>query len=771
MPGALDGIRVIDFGQYVAGPLTAVMLADEGADVIHIDPPGGPLWKDPADAFFNRGKRRISIDLKDPAGLALGQRLIASGDVVVENFRPGVMDRLGVGARQMTEEHPWLVYTSLPGFAANDPRARVAAWEGVIKAATEDCRVRVGEEPEGWDRSRPTYSALPIASNFAAFLAAAATVNALTARHRTGKGQRVEVPLFNAMFEAIGAAGAYVTARGLPPQRPLAGNGSGTYRCQDGRYVQLNPIGSSTRFLGWLLQEAGVAHWAAEGFLDGARLRAEPELSQRLVKKLTELFLTRPAAEWEQLAHKARAPLSFIRTTAEWIGNDHARASNAVVQVNDPELGPTWMAGLPVHTTGTPVVPSEPRHLPDADRAAILAELDSLPPRQPLPAREPALQRPLDGMKVVDLTQILAGPTAGRMLGEYGAEVVKINYPKRNVGAHGFVNRGKRTVLLNVEAPQGQSVFWKLVEQADVVTQNFPQGTAERYGIGYEQVKAHKPDIVYVSVSCYGHQGPWGPQRGYETQGQAVSGIMERAGGDHRPEVLGPYNLLDYGTGCMASFAAALGIYHRVSTGHGQHVQASLAQTGTYQQTAYLLDYAGKSWDEPRGPEALGLGPLQRFYQAQDGWFFFGARPHDLPALERIHQLAGIAGLQGVALERALEAAFATGCVADWVERLRAGGAGAHEIVPLADLMVDPFVRDLGLSVRQVSEEVGEVTMPGLAVSLSGTPPALGAAVRQPGADAPLVLAQVGLGAQIEQLEREWVLQATALPAGWGGGG
>src|ERR1043166_2805589 len=102
MPGALQGIRVIDFGQYIAGPLAAVMLADEGADVIHVDPPGGPRWRHPADAFLNRRKRRISLDLKSADGRATAERLIAGSDVVIENFRPGVLDRLGIGAAAMT---------------------------------------------------------------------------------------------------------------------------------------------------------------------------------------------------------------------------------------------------------------------------------------------------------------------------------------------------------------------------------------------------------------------------------------------------------------------------------------------------------------------------------------------------------------------------------------------------------------------------------------------------------------------------------------------
>ncbi len=98
MAGALEGIRVIDFGHYIAGPLAAVMLADQGADVIHVDPPDARRWRHPADAFFNRGKRRITLDLKAESDLEIARRLIDTADVVIENFRPGVMDRLGLGA-------------------------------------------------------------------------------------------------------------------------------------------------------------------------------------------------------------------------------------------------------------------------------------------------------------------------------------------------------------------------------------------------------------------------------------------------------------------------------------------------------------------------------------------------------------------------------------------------------------------------------------------------------------------------------------------------
>jgi crotonobetainyl-CoA:carnitine CoA-transferase CaiB-like acyl-CoA transferase len=233
------------------------------------------------------------------------------------------------------------------------------------------------------------------------------------------------------------------------------------------------------------------------------------------------------------------------------------------------------------------------------------------------------------------------------------------------------------------------------------------------------------------------------------------------------PAVLGPYNLVDIGTGVMTAFATALGVYHRLVTGSGQHVQASLAQTATYHQAAYLLDYRGVVSDEPRGWEALGSGPLQRFYRAADGWLFLGARREDSARLAGVEGLESAAGLDGPALERVLEARLAGLPAAEWVDRLRRAGFGAHAWVSLAELMTDPAVRAQGLSVSQVSEEAGDVTMPGLSVALSATPMRVGAPARRPGADAEPVLQDIGLAGSLGSLERAWVLQVVNAPPGW----
>ncbi len=232
--GALDGLKVVDFGQYIAGPLLAMLLADAGAEVLHVDPPGGPRWDDPANAVLQRGKRSIELDLKTAAGVESALDLVRHADVLVENFRPGVMDRLGLGYDAMQAANPRLVYCSIPGFSGDDARASMRGWEGIVSAATSIYRPPRRFGPAGpITDTDPSFTATPFLSTYAAAIAAHAVVAALLARDRSGRGQRVEVSLFDAAYEVFGhelqmahnmASGAF-----KPPPRPGSGTtGAGT---------------------------------------------------------------------------------------------------------------------------------------------------------------------------------------------------------------------------------------------------------------------------------------------------------------------------------------------------------------------------------------------------------------------------------------------------------------------------------------------------------------------------------------------------------------
>src|SRR6185295_14750007 len=223
------------------------------------------------------------------------------------------------------------------------------------------------------------------------------------------------------------------------------------------------------------------------------------------------------------------------------------------------------------------------------------------------------------------------------------------------------INRGKRSILVDLKTTEGLAIFWKLVDKADVVLQNFRGGVAQRLGIDYERVRARRPDIVYGSMNTFGHLGPYANRPGHEQLGQAVTGMQVRFG-SAKPATA-PFAANDYGTGLMACYGVALALLHRKRTGQGQFVDSALAYTATMLQSALLQDYKGKEWNEPHGQEATGNGPLDRLYQASDGWLFLAARDGDLA---RCPELADLAG---VVTHQQLEERMRTRTVENWVER------------------------------------------------------------------------------------------------------
>jgi crotonobetainyl-CoA:carnitine CoA-transferase CaiB-like acyl-CoA transferase len=776
MSGALRGVRVIDFGQYIAGPLAAMLLADAGAEVIHVDPPGGPRWKTPANQTWNRGKQVAVLDLHSAAGVASARQLIASADVVVENFRAGVMDRLGVGAAPSMHANPRLIYCSLPGFAADDPRAGVKAWEGVIGAATDTYRMAA-------NGGQPVFTPVPIASHFGAIVAGVSIVMALIARERDGQGQRVEVPLFDAMFAAIGAHGLFVD--GEPAGGRPDDYWTGVFQCADQRWVQLSA--ATPRFRRQLASALGLSDWEAEGLFDVDRLAHSAALQAELQARQPRLFASRSAQEWENLGGRIGVPIIMCRSTAEWTETPHARAAGMVRD----EAG-TRQAGPPVRllsdTTGVTVSPLDVTVSPPGVTVSPSGvTLPATPPpytqgwRRGVVGPRPGNEADnglaaLAGVRVLDLTQVLAGPTAGRTLAEFGADVVKVNNPNEQGAGihfsrhryHTDVNRGKRSLLLDLKQPEGRAILSDLIQRSDVILQNFRPDATERLGLTYAAVRKQRPDIVYVSISAFGGPGLWSGWPGYEVQAQAATGL--RFAGLARPTGQ-PFAVNDYGTGLCGAFAAALGLFARARTGHGQHAEAALAYTATLLQSAGLnATHAGlqqsTGFDDTEAPlleqstwlhtsdealaeaaalnhtddRGLGWSSLQRLYRASDGWFFLGATRHQVTQLTPDIS------------EPALEKLFGSATVNVWVERLTRLGIGAHGLVPIAELMHDAWVTAHGLSITRIHDTGECVTSVGPVARLSRTPVQPGRPTVTPGADAADVLRDVNRETQLDGL-------------------
>jgi crotonobetainyl-CoA:carnitine CoA-transferase CaiB-like acyl-CoA transferase len=559
-------------------------------------------------------------------------------------------------------------------------------------------------------------------------------------------GQCIEIPLFDAMFSALGFRAQRVHR---PATSELAddvaramgragGRLAGIHRCKDGRWVYVHAGNKNARDFA---EAAGAA-----AFPEGADVR----------EQVRALFETRNAAEWETLGDAVRSEVVEFRSSAEWLREPHALESGMIARVDDPTHGSMLQPGLQVRLSGAPGAIAHPAVPLDSSRAEVLAEIAEGRLYEPLPQSPPSDRPVLDGVRVLDLCIVLAGPTCGRTLAEYGADVIKIEMPSRTgAGAragrpsfHPFnidVNRGKRSIVLDLKTPAGLDVFWKLLERADVVVQNFRDGIADRLGIGYEAVRQRRPDIVYASLNTYGYAGPWKGRPGHEQLAQAATGMAVRFGGDGKPPLLQHVGAInDYGTGLMGAFAVSLALLHRQRTGEGQHVSTSLAQTACILQSPFLFDHAGKEWSEPRGQEARGSGALQRLYATKDGWLFLGGRADQTWSLERVEGLQGAArdADLGVFLERRLREEPTS----VWVERLVRAGLGAHEVTRLARLMDDPWVRARGLIVTLDSPELGPIDQVGVTTQMSRTRLRPGHAAPSPGADARGILDEHGIG-------------------------
>jgi crotonobetainyl-CoA:carnitine CoA-transferase CaiB-like acyl-CoA transferase len=735
--GPLAEVKVVDFGQYVAGPGAALMLADQGASVIRVERPDGPAMRGPAAAVLNRGKSTVVLDLKQPEGVREARALIEQADVVVENFRPRVMERLGLGPREMMDANPRLVYLSLPGFAQADTDHRdVRAWEGVIAAAMGQFtdmglnRVLMGIEA--------SYSPLTLASAYAAVFGALSVVLALRARLRHGKGERIEVPLAAALMEGLAYNSLSIArlpqrylslrereiarrrALGLPMNlsyeqlQTLLDPFYKSYLCRDGRRIYVVCSSHAThpqralKLLGlWEeMVRAGLpcfdpylpqSEWPAG---EDCTLRALP-LSQpwadRLAGRMAEVFLTRDSFEWERLFGEAGVPAAAHRTTQEWIHSDHPNRSGLMIKVRDSRYGEMRQPGPIAWLPECPPkgdLPAAPAMRPPLARVT-----DDDLAAAPTPGNaigENAQQPWLKGLTVLDLTNVIAGPTVGGTLARFGARVIKIDssipsFDPWTAVLYGiYANRGKESGLADLKSPGGKELLRRLVPLVDVVTINATSTQLERIGLDFEQLRQMNPRVILCHLDAYGgpRVGPRSDYPGYDDLIQASTGIMARFGGSLATvEEHAHVGTIDVLAGLCGTFATSLALWRRERTGRGGLARTSLAAAGQWLQVRFMYDFQGRpEFNEPSGRAATGEGSLYRCYRAADGWLFFAARETNVAALDRLECLRGIATVAAADREAWLSMRFATMSRSAWIEALSSTDIAVQPLEKMSEL-------------------------------------------------------------------------------------
>jgi len=751
--GALRGVQVLDFGQYIPGPMLGMLLSDQGADVIKVERPGGdPARSEPAFATWNRGKRSAVLDLKTPEGQATAQALAKKADIVIENYRPGVAERLGIGYETLTKENPRLLYCSIPGFGEDSPHRNERGWEGIVSASTGTY--------QPYDQSEePLFLPLPTASTFAAIVASVSVTMALIARDRTGKGQRIEVPMHSAMFSAIGRHLVKLYDINPPDMFDLPRNVMAhQYQCADGRYIQSQ--GMYQVFVSQLMTAANRPEWI-EDLEDLYGADVSPETIAMWKDRFEKMFMERSAFQWEEDIAAARGVGTVCKTIEEWLVHEHAIAGKMVVEVDDSEHGTMKQPGVQVRLRGTPGAiqgraPTLGEHT--AEILAEVAQVDEGPGRPvTFPEAEENIMGALEGIRVLDLCIVLAGPTCGRTLGEFGAEVIKIDDPSRpyDIAGNTDVNRGKRSININLKTPEGLEVFYKLLETADVVVENNRASSLARLGISYEEMKKRKPDIIHASLNAFGYDGPWAERPGWEQLAQATSGIQVRRGGrDAAPKIL-PYPMNDYGTGLMGAYAVALAVHERNRTGEGQTVNSGLALTAGLLQSPFFLDYEGYQRDEPEGLDVRGFSAKSRLYEAADGWMYLHCPSDEAWAnLMELSEFTGLDEGSDDALTQSLVKILAGKPRAEWEKLINPTGVSVMANRMVADFRDDADIRKAGLIVGRDHPGVGQADHLGSVAKLSETPMRVGRPTPLLGAETDEILVEAGYtGEQIQAMK------------------
>jgi crotonobetainyl-CoA:carnitine CoA-transferase CaiB-like acyl-CoA transferase len=375
----------------------------------------------------------------------------------------------------------------------------------------------------------------------------------------------------------------------------------------------------------------------------------------------------------------------------------------------------------------------------------------------------------LAGIRVVDATQMLAGPLAGARLGDLGADVIKVEPPATGEfnRTHGFddihvhgemstflaLNRNKRSLAVDLKAESGRAIFHDVCRTADVFLQNFRRGTAERLGAGYEELHALNPRLVYCSISGYGPTGPYRDRPGQDLVIQGYSGSMFSVGRRSDPPLPGALWAADVMSGYQALIGVLAALEARHRSGEGQHVQVDMFSTVLDAQLQELVTYLNTG-RQPERTEEFSAHPFipapYGVYKTADGWLTLAMT--DLPRLGRVLDDEYLKGLTDYkdgsthrdAIYARIRNAFIGASTSAWVKKCDEAGVWSGPVYNYQDLEKDPHVIETGMFVEQPHRGAAKVRTLRPPITMSSTPPRITRGAPELGADTREVLAEVG---------------------------
>ena len=720
--GVLGGIRVLDLSD-AGGPLAGQILADLGADVVHVVPGAHHRAGRGTDADYHwrayaRGKRLLELDLGSS-----GQKiaaLLAGADVLLETLSNDAAARLGLEPARLAAQYPHLVHVSITPFGRAGPKADYAATDLTVTAAAGFLFA------SGAAGEAPLRISIPQAHAHAGADAAVATLIALRAAAATGRGQHIDVSAQHSFTLAL--LGHSLDAA---VNQPRVERSSGSvmvgairlrsiYPARDGWVLVtpgiLPPVAAfMRRLMSWAVEErlceAALIDWdwgsVAMRMQQGAISAADWDTVDRAI---AALLATRTKAQVMAEAVSRKLLLAPVMHVGELLDSPHLVARGYVQQHADrPHIGPFAR------------FERSPLSLSNDTPEVRIDTLQHDWPRRPGPTGG-AVAAPLAGLKVLDLFWVVAGPGATRMLADYGATVIHVESrnrldmlrsvppyidaipgPERTPGFHS-TQANKLNVSLDLGTAEGRAVLADLIRWADVYGESFSPGVVERMGFGYAAARALNPRIIMVGSSLMGQSGPWRDYAGFGNLAGAVCGFYQLASRPATPPAgcYGPYtDFMGVRYNALSILAA---LAHRDRTGEGQYIDMAQAEAALH----FLAPAALKYLESGIAPEARGnrdpaMAPHGVYpTQGTDRWIAIAVgtdaqwqqlcRHADWPELAADTELATLGGRKQH--EDRLDAAMArwtAGRDAQEIERaLQQLGIPAHAVLDTHELLSDP---------------------------------------------------------------------------------
>jgi len=627
-PPPLAGLRIVELATGVAGPFCARLLADQGAEVVKIEPPGsgdetrawGPFPGDASDPeksgtffFLNSDKRSVALDLESGPGRAALDEWLAGADALVTSQPASRLRAWRCDAASLAARFPDLVSIALTPFGLTGP---LAEWRGhdVNAYHFSACGARYCGRPDAEPLEHGTFSA----DFFAGYAAAAWGLACLLGRGRIGGGQQLDVAsaeILGALFVGALNVGGYAQDGRFDRRTGGAGMGlaapAGIVACRDGHVLVIALEKAQWRGLRTAM---GDPEWARpELFEDMWERGRNADLIYALIG---EWAASRSKEEIMAVCQANGCPATAVYTMADLAAHPHLAARRALVELEHPALGRVRTLAAPIRLDGLPSGPrrAAPR-LGECDAKGFGPRAEPAPTggfaaRPPVFATEPDRALPLAGLRVTNFGWGLVGPTAGQLLALLGAEVIKLESrarpdiqrtippfergipdPDRSIQNHAFW-AGNRSVSLDLKQPEGRDLARRLVADSDVVIENFGHGVMERLGFGYADLRAVAPGIILASLSSTGQTGSLAKLRTYGNSLASLAGLDSITGyADGRLQAMENAYADPLG-GVIGAFAILIALAERSKSGCGRHVDYAQLE-GTLQLVGpTFLDFA-----------------------------------------------------------------------------------------------------------------------------------------------------------------------------------